>query len=137
MTHSLHHHQRTTAEGLVRLGRMSRRPVRGGAVTIKRSDLALIEFYCQQAECVKWLNDILVEEPLQTGDLQEELRDGTVLIRILNTIFPGLVPFFHPAGAPKLKLVENIELFLEACRRIGLKGLFSGLLPTNFQPPIS
>ena len=55
------------------------------------------------------------------SDFLSAVQDGTVLCRILVAIEPGSVPKFH--NRPKLEflMIENAQLFLNACQTFGVK----------------
>eukprot|EP01084_Bolivina_argentea_P127811 226003_1 len=56
------------------------------------------------------------------GDLFEELKDGTILCRLLNGIKPGTCKKFKTS---KIAFVarSNISIYLEGCKTLGLEDL--------------
>jgi hypothetical protein len=55
------------------------------------------------------------------SDFLAAVQDGTLLCMLLVTILPGSVPKFH--NLPKLEflMIENAQLFLNACQTFGVK----------------
>jgi hypothetical protein len=58
---------------------------------------------------------------LSPEDLMSSLTDGVVLVQVLNSIEKDVVPKFNKtprSGRPisKFKRLENLQLFLRACR---------------------
>ena len=65
----------------------------------------------------KWIADVLGLES-QTGiDLCTWLSDGTVLCMLLKTLIPELKLKFHQNTKFPYKMIENIHIFLEKCKK--------------------
>jgi len=75
-------------------------------------------------ECMIWISEVL-EEKLDTElkdpiDFANQLKDGSVLCKLINAIVPGAVKKINTMNAP-FKQRENIEMYLKACANYGLK----------------
>ena len=80
-----------------------------------------------ERECIKWIESILHEK--KKGSFQEWLKDGSVLCRLINKIFPGSIPQAHCKPPPEglvFKQYENINQFIKGCKDHGVseKDLF-------------
>jgi len=71
-----------------------------------------------EAEARTWIEAVL-EEPLGTRSLQEELKSGEVLCRLANKIKPGVVAKISAMKMP-FKQMENIANYLNACTALGM-----------------
>ncbi|CAM9473748.1 unnamed protein product [Chrysoparadoxa australica] len=58
-------------------------------------------------------------DPFGEGSFMMNLRDGQRLCKLLNTIKPGSVPKVSPSKLA-FKQMENVSLFLRACRKLGV-----------------
>lgn len=76
-----------------------------------------------------WIRDVtnLQLDPPNTSkgfqdqfDFADCLKDGTALCTLINTLLPGAVPKINHMKAP-FKQRENVEMFLGACLKYGLK----------------
>jgi len=65
-----------------------------------------------------WIEEVLCEK-LGAGSLQQQLKDGTVLCRLINTIRPNMIPKIFTSQMP-FKQMENIAAYLDACSRLGV-----------------
>eukprot|EP01129_Flabellula_baltica_P003560 TRINITY_DN13316_c0_g1_i1.p1 TRINITY_DN13316_c0_g1~~TRINITY_DN13316_c0_g1_i1.p1 ORF type:complete len:652 (+),score=169.69 TRINITY_DN13316_c0_g1_i1:43-1998(+) len=68
----------------------------------------------------QWIEDV-IQESINTSDLWSALKDGLVLIKLVNTIKPGTITKWN--NKDKLHPLmerENINLYLEACWKIGV-----------------
>ena len=71
-----------------------------------------------EAEARQWIEEMLGEK-LGALSLQEELKDGIVLCRVVNAIEPGVCP--KPSGAKMaFKQMDNISNYLKACTDLGM-----------------
>lgn len=87
-------------------------------LTMTRADFAAYEYLCRQAEAKEWIENV-IGETLPDEDLWKSLGNGIVLCKLINCMWPGEIPRYHPADSFSFKLLENIELFLAACERHG------------------
>jgi len=80
----------------------------------------------REREIVKWINAVLGEEG-KSHNLHHILRDGIVLIRLLNALFPSCAIRKwnrlkeHRGKLHALRAIENITTFLNACSKMGMK----------------
>jgi transgelin len=71
-----------------------------------------------EAEVRNWIERIL-NEKLGELSLQEELKDGVILCRVVNAIEPGICP--KPSMArTAFKQMDNIANYLKACTALGV-----------------
>ena len=70
-----------------------------------------------EQQCLRWIEAVL-EEPFQTNDLIEALKDGVQLCKLVNAISPGSVRKINTSRMP-FKQRENISNFIRACRNLG------------------
>lgn len=56
-------------------------------------------------------------ESLPPGDLISNLKDGVALCRLINMAKPGSAPKFKPRAVMPFVQMENISMFIEACKR--------------------
>jgi len=79
-----------------------------------------------EQEARLWMEAVLGEElgprneALGPDRMQELLRDGVILCRLLNAIQPNSVKFKENAKMP-FHMMENIGIFLNGCEAIGIK----------------
>lgn len=71
-----------------------------------------------RAEMMQWLSSAYGKE-LPGSNLQEALRSGEVLCAVMNRIKPGCVKY-HQNARLAFRQMENIGMFLQACRAYGL-----------------
>ena len=71
-----------------------------------------------EVDCTVWLESLTGHV---RGDLTFHawLRNGQVLCKAANAIYPGLIPSIHETDEP-FKQMENISMFLRACRSLGV-----------------
>lgn len=85
----------------------------------------VIEFLKRQSELATWIETVL-ETKLSSHDLHESLRSGLVLCQLMNRIraasgenpLPTHTEYSDTMGPWRER--ENISLFLQACRRLGV-----------------
>ena len=71
-----------------------------------------------EAEARAWIEAVL-DERLGESSLQEELKDGVVLCRLVDAIKPGCCPK-HSVSRMPFKQMENIGNYLAACTALGV-----------------
>lgn len=59
-------------------------------------------------------------EKLANRELDDFLRDGTLLCSIMNKLSPNIIPKFHEHPRLAFRQMENIGFFLKACKDYGL-----------------
>eukprot|EP00727_Mastigamoeba_balamuthi_P004235 m51a1_g13809 hypothetical protein (134) ;mRNA; r:396819-397397 len=69
-----------------------------------------------ERECVQWVEANSGEKC--TGTAHEYLKTGVVLCKAMNAFRPGWCKF--STSTMPFKIMENINSFLEACRRCGV-----------------
>ena len=77
-----------------------------------------------ETEALIWIEDVLDEEGLFDDiqgpkAVQEKLKDGIILCRLINALSPGSVKKISTSKMA-FHLMENIGNFLEACGKFGL-----------------
>ena len=90
-------------------------------MTLSRQDLAAFEFLNLQANAKEWLERVLGSSLPADTDLFKLCRDGTVLLRVLNTMYPGSIKRMHAANSAPAKQRENVALFIQALDAMGVK----------------
>ncbi|XP_071953213.1 transgelin-3-like [Antedon mediterranea] len=79
-------------------------------------------------ETGQWIDKLLIDTNIaispEAAELHENLKDGTVLCRVINVLKPGSVKVNE--SKMSFKMMENIGNFLAACERYGVakKDLF-------------
>ena len=81
--------------------------------------------YDDEQDALCWMEAVIDEEEVflgvegmkKTGDA---LKDGVYLCKLILSLSPGIIKKINPPTTP-FKCMENIELFLNACRAYGLK----------------
>ncbi|ORZ27279.1 calponin homology domain-containing protein [Lobosporangium transversale] len=70
----------------------------------------------REIEAREWIETV-IGEPFPYEGFQESLKDGVILIKLMNVLIPG----FFKIKASKMPFVqmENISKFLEGCVRLG------------------
>ncbi|EGC36183.1 hypothetical protein DICPUDRAFT_97668 [Dictyostelium purpureum] len=89
-----------------------------GSVTITMSDFQTYEMQAKQMECKLWIESVLNEEI--DNDLHQALKDGVVLCKLANVMFPGIIPRFNKQSSITFKLLENINSFLGVLKKMGI-----------------
>merc|ERR1711941_170021 len=74
--------------------------------------------YCEKREeqAMDWIEAVTKEE---IDDFYENLKSGLVLCKLINSIYPNVV---KKVGQKDVPLVhrDNIQQYLNACKRVGL-----------------
>jgi hypothetical protein len=60
----------------------------------------------------------------ESDDLWVVLKNGIVLIRVINTLKPGTIPKYNKTRLVALLEMDNIQLYLKACWQLGLPSQF-------------
>lgn len=71
------------------------------------------------AEMREWIEQV-IGEPLEGESLQEGLKNGIALCKLINAIKPGTIKKIHPPTSVAFKQMENISFFLSACKEFGV-----------------
>merc|ERR1712055_322150 len=72
----------------------------------------------QEKEVLDWIAAVL-GEPLPQGQIEDVLKNGVILCKLMNKISPGAIPKFKEKGMPFV-LMENIQSFLKAVKAYGV-----------------
>jgi len=69
----------------------------------------------------EWIEDVIGVK-IDTSNLWQSLKSGIILIKLVNTINPGIIPKFNNKTEKLHPLMEreNINLYLEACWKLGV-----------------
>jgi len=79
----------------------------------------------QEQQATRWIQDVVGEEASAlagvsgASNVQEVLKDGTILCRLIMTIDPS-VKFKVNTSKMAFKQMENIGQFLQACEKYGV-----------------
>eukprot|EP00052_Salpingoeca_macrocollata_P025034 m.226652 g.226652 ORF g.226652 m.226652 type:complete len:629 (+) comp22362_c1_seq6:89-1975(+) len=73
------------------------------------------------ADIMAWISRV-TGHSFAGQSLEEGLKAGDVLCELVNKIKPGLIPKYHKGTKLAFKQMENIGLFLNACKAYGLVG---------------
>eukprot|EP01125_Pyxidicula_operculata_P007204 TRINITY_DN244_c1_g1_i1.p1 TRINITY_DN244_c1_g1~~TRINITY_DN244_c1_g1_i1.p1 ORF type:complete len:1255 (+),score=406.75 TRINITY_DN244_c1_g1_i1:2037-5801(+) len=77
---------------------------------------------------LSWIQTLLPYNKIDpTQDLWTTLKDGIILIQVVNKIESNVVPYYHHSQKDTLHPLrerENLNLFLEACWKLGVPALF-------------
>eukprot|EP00026_Physarum_polycephalum_P014751 Phypoly_transcript_15300.p1 GENE.Phypoly_transcript_15300~~Phypoly_transcript_15300.p1 ORF type:complete len:262 (+),score=57.78 Phypoly_transcript_15300:109-894(+) len=78
-------------------------------------------FHQRQLEVKIWIEEVVGERLVFGDNLGSGLRDGTMLCRLINAIYPGLIDkWYETEPMPKHRMIENINIFLQKCRAVGV-----------------
>ena len=80
-----------------------------------------------EADVCKWIGQIIGRTKPSNESAASWMKSGDVLCTLMNTIRPGTIKKYNVNTTSKFKQMENITLFLRACREVGMleKDLFS------------
>jgi transgelin len=67
-----------------------------------------------------WIGKVTGATSLKSGPLEDSLKSGEVLCELMNKIKAGAIPKYHKAPRLAFRQMENIGLFLNACRQYGV-----------------
>lgn len=99
-------------------------PSFGSEYTIKRQSIQLLEILAIQQDIQKWI-ELVLDEKLPNPDLLTSLRDGVALCKLMEKISPGSIKKEpHHTNTPFL-MMNNVELFINACKEYGLQDFFT------------
>jgi len=69
----------------------------------------------------EWIEDVLEHSIEDTCDLWKSLKSGVVLCALMNKLKPGIIKKYNDkVNLHVLQERENIELYLDACHRLGM-----------------
>eukprot|EP00300_Choanocystis_sp_HF-7_P037544 c53729_g1_i1.p1 GENE.c53729_g1_i1~~c53729_g1_i1.p1 ORF type:complete len:610 (+),score=161.95 c53729_g1_i1:43-1830(+) len=107
-------------ESATRFDRMSR-----NQMTLHRMDFQRMLQGIRRTDLLHWLQQVFPERQLPSEDDHEGfmnlLKDGVLLCELANSISKrDQIHKFHKAPKYEAHMRENIQLFLSACKRIGL-----------------
>ena len=72
----------------------------------------------KQRDVMDWIQSVL-EERFDTSNIQDALKDGVALCKLVNKVKPGAVKKISTGNMSYLQL-ENLQQFLNACQTLGL-----------------
>ncbi|XP_063683125.1 uncharacterized protein LOC134817759 isoform X2 [Bolinopsis microptera] len=67
-----------------------------------------------------WIEAVFSKKHGSDLDFKKALTDGILLCRIINKVIPNTIPFVN-VGRNPITWLENVQFFLDGCRRVGLK----------------
>jgi hypothetical protein len=73
----------------------------------------------QEKEAQEWMESILGYKFPKNFPLEEYIKDGQVLCKLINVISPGSVPKYNTTGG-QFKMMENINIFQKAIKAYGV-----------------
>jgi hypothetical protein len=80
-----------------------------------------------EASVCSWIGQIIGQNKPASESAASWLKTGDILCQLINAIRPGTLKKYNANTTSKFKQMENITLFLRACREVGMleKDLFS------------
>lgn len=76
-----------------------------------------------EQEAVEWINAVLggteLSDAYGKDAVQEKLKDGIILCKVMNTLKPGAIKKIHAAKSNSFRHMENISNFLTAVEEFG------------------
>lgn len=64
-----------------------------------------------------WIEEVVGERLVFGDNLGSALRDGTILCRLINCLYPGFIEKWYDSDPiPRHKMIENVNTFLHRCR---------------------
>lgn len=80
-----------------------------------------------EAEVCGWVGTIVGQLKPASESAATWMKSGDILCQLMNAIRPGTIKKYNANTTSKFKQMENITLFLRACREVGMleKDLFS------------
>jgi hypothetical protein len=80
-----------------------------------------------ESEVCGWIGEIIGRRKGPNESAATWMKSGDVLCTLMNSIRPGTIKKYNVNTTSKFKQMENITLFLRACREVGMleKDLFS------------
>jgi hypothetical protein len=80
-----------------------------------------------ESQVCEWIETITGKKKASDQNVHDWLKSGEVLCCLVNEIRPGLIKKYNLNARMNFKMMENISLFLRACRELGMleKDLFS------------
>ena len=120
-THTL---QLGTNEGVAEFARRTSHDLAGlrndtSATASKISQASLASASAAYSDIADWLERV-TGASLKAQPLEQGLKSGDVLCAAMTKIKPALMPKFHKDAKLAFKQMENIGLFLNACRAYGV-----------------
>ena len=73
----------------------------------------------QEKEAKEWMEAVLGYKFPKGFPLEEYIKDGQVLCKLINTISPGSVTKYNTTGG-QFKMMENINIFQKAIKAYGV-----------------
>ncbi|RWS31724.1 muscle-specific protein 20-like isoform 2 [Leptotrombidium deliense] len=98
-------------------GGTNRAVASGLSKEVQRKIIAKRNKYVEN-EVLKWVFDVIGEK-MPDANIEDVLHDGTKLCKFINELVPGYVTKIN-TSAEHYKSMENINTFLEACRKYGV-----------------
>lgn len=89
-------------------------------MTLSRQDMAAFEFLNLQANAKEWIERVLGAPLGSADDMHRLCKDGTLLLRVLNAMYPGSVKRMHAANSAPARQRENVALFITAVEAMGV-----------------
>merc|ERR1712137_176656 len=70
----------------------------------------------REEQAMDWIESVTKEE---INDFHEDLKNGLVLCKLINTLYPNIIPKVGTRDVPLVHR-DNIGLYLSACTRVGI-----------------
>ncbi|KAL5269478.1 hypothetical protein ACHWQZ_G003087 [Mnemiopsis leidyi] len=67
-----------------------------------------------------WIEAVFGKKHDSDVKFKKALTDGILLCRLINKVVPNTIPFVN-VGRNPITWLENVQFFLDGCRRVGLK----------------
>lgn len=80
-----------------------------------------------ESDVCRWIGQIIGRPKSANESAASWMKSGDILCQLMNTLRPGTIKKYNVNTTSKFKQMENITLFLRACREVGMleKDLFS------------
>ncbi|KAG4305268.1 hypothetical protein PORY_001438 [Pneumocystis oryctolagi] len=90
----------------------------------QRANIQAYEYLCHIGEAKEWIESCIGEEIPVILELEESLRDGVILARLVRVFAPDLVPKIFEASKLQFRHSDNINRFFQFIERMNLPNIF-------------
>ena len=102
--------------------------MQSGSVTVKRNAVKQLELLNKRIQSKEWIEELLGVDLGPADEFEKRLRDGIILIELLNKLQPGMVNMSKVHYKCKtiantedtFKMIENITVFIDAAVEYGV-----------------
>ncbi|KAG5513649.1 hypothetical protein PMAC_000687 [Pneumocystis sp. 'macacae'] len=90
----------------------------------QRANIQAYEYLCHIGEAKEWIELCIGEEIPAILELEESLRDGVILARLVKVFSPDLVPRIFEATRLQFRHSDNINRFFQFIEKMNLPNIF-------------